>query len=44
MLIRFARDRDRTSIDVDFESDSLVGNLEVTVTPEVRIKDKLFVA
>ena len=39
--IGFREDGDRASIDVDFETDSLAGSIEVKVAPEVQIKDNL---
>lgn len=41
VLIGFRRDGDATVIEVDFETDSLAGNLEVKVGVEVQVEDKL---
>jgi YD repeat-containing protein len=42
VLIRFHQGGGgRTSIEVDFETDSLMGTLEVKMAPEVQVKDKL---
>ncbi|MCR6483212.1 hypothetical protein M8542_10325 [Amycolatopsis sp. OK19-0408] len=41
VLIRFHQGEDATSIEVDFETDSLAGTMELKVLPEVQIKDKL---
>jgi hypothetical protein len=41
VLIRLCRDGDRASVEVDSETDSLAGKIEITLAPEVQIKDKL---